>query len=421
MDKVSLLRKKYPSFVYKSYKYKLTKKGLEIFFNFEIKPSLKFNPKVIIRDVKKENIDKVKKSQFDNLIFHLGLIEIPSYWKLTCSPLINIECGFINTEQKKWWKDLVLKGLGQFFFENKIDFTVSNFLTMESTKESKSSFREIKSDIYLENNFLIPIGGGRDSIVTLEAFKKKKDNKIGVFLINPSKAALDVIKTARQDNKILIERKIDPLLLSLNRKGFLNGHTPFTALLSFYSVVSALLFGYKNVVFSNEKSSNEGNLKYKGLIINHQWSKSYEFEKKFKKYCKKFISSKINYFSFLRKFTEIEISKMFIRYPKYFFVFSSCNVSQKVGKRWCGNCPKCLFVYATLYPFLDNKILLKIFGRDIFENKNLLHFLEGLLGKGKPKPFECVGTIKENRLIFNLCLQKVKKIGKIPYLLTKIE
>jgi hypothetical protein len=92
-----------------------------------------------------------------------------------------------------------------------------------------------------------------------------------------------------------------------------------------------------------------------------------------------------------------------------------------VGERWCGNCPKCLFVYATLYPFLDNKILLKIFGRDIFENKNLLPFLEGLLGKGRPKPFECVGTIKESRLIFNLCFKKAKKIGKIPYLLTKIE
>ena len=205
--------------------------------------------------------------------------------------------------------------------------------------------------------------------------------------------------------------------MELNRQGYLNGHTPFTALLSFLSVFCAVLFGYKNIAFSNEKSANEGNIKYLVKIINHQYSKGSDFEKKFKYYRKKYLAGDINYFSFLRRYGELEISKMFINYPQYFSVFSSCNAAPKAGKRWCGNCPKCLFVYLTLYPFLEEKTLLKIFGKNFFENKNLFYTMRALLGQGRGKPFECVGTYKESRRAFKLSRDKAERAGKIPYLL----
>jgi len=43
-----------------------------------------------------------------------------------------------------------------------------------------------------------------------------------------------------------------------------------------------------------------------------------------------------------------------------------------------------------------------------------------LIGQGRHKPFECVGTYQESRIAFKLSLKKAKKLGKIPYLLTKI-
>jgi len=232
-----------------------------------------------------------------------------------------------------------------------------------------------------------------------------------------------IVRVAGIKDLIIVKREVDPALLKLNKKGYLNGHTPFTALLSFLSVLCAVLFDYKNIVFSNEKSADEGNVKYLGKMINHQWAKSSEFEKMFKKYCKKFLVKNINYFSYLRKYGELEISKMFIKYPKYFSVFSSCNAGMKIGAkpiRWCGNCAKCLFVYATFYPFLGKKELLKIFGRDIFENRKLLPVMKNLIGWGRVKPFECVGTRKESKLAFSLCLKRAKKTGKIPYLLMKL-
>ena len=435
MRKLDSLRKKYPQFIYQRYSYKISKGNLEISFLFTVGPKIKFRPQITIKNIDKKRLGKIK---INNFVFHLGLMEIPSYWKATCSPKIIIEAGYLNKEQINWWKDLIIKGMGQFFYENKIDWRSPKFLKIRSSGPDllRLSLNRLKS------RYLVPVGGGRDSIVTLERLKQQK-KELSSFLVSPTKAAKKVVKIAGIKKPIVVERKIDPTLLKLNKKGYLNGHTPFTAVLSFLSVFCAVLFDYKNIAFSNEKSADEGNVKYLGRMINHQWAKSSEFERKFRKYYKKYLAKNINYFNYVRKYTELEISKMFTKYPKYFSTFSSCNVAGKVGPpasefarrrsragdRWCGNCPKCLFVYATLYPFLEKKQLLKIFGRNIFENKKLLPIMRGLLEQGKPKPFECVGTKKESRLAFNLSLKKAlrhrptgeaQKLGKIPYLLTKI-
>ena len=426
------LIKKYPRFIYRKYSYQIEGGNLKISFFFEVNPDILFKPQIIIKNIPKSKID------LDNFIFHLGLMEIPSYWKATCSPEIIIKAGYLNKEQIKWWKDLIMKGMGQFFYENKIDWRVPNFLDMRCGHAMSKIRLDIACPILLRNRYLVPVGGGKDSIVTLEKLKKQKE-EVNCFLVNPTRAAKNIIRIAGIRKPIIVERKIDPALLKLNKKGYLNGHTPFTAVLSFLSVFCAVLFGYKNIAFSNEKSADEGNVRYLGKVINHQYSKSSAFEKKFKNYCQKYLVKNINYFSFLRKYTELEISKMFTKYPKYFPVFSSCNVAGKArgpafakgfgeANRWCGNCPKCLFVYATLYPYLDKKELLKIFGKDLFdastssaqEKKNLLLIMKGLIGQGRAKPFECIGTYKESKTAFTLSLQKAKKSGKLPYLLTKL-
>jgi len=415
--KVEFLREKYPKFVYQKYSYQISGKNLEIFFDFKIEPNLKFRSKIIIENIN-QNLPRWNLGKIDNLVFHLGLMEIPSYWKATCSPIIEVEAGKLNKEQIKWWEDLIIKGMGQFFYQNKINFRQPNFLKIRSL--GRFDLRKADTGPTCDR-YLVPFAGGRDSIVTLENLKKKGETAL--FLVNPNEQIKKVVKVTGIKKQIIVRRTIDKKLLELNKKGYLNGHTPFTAVLSFLSVLCAVLFDYKNIVFSNEKSADEGNLKYLGKMINHQWAKSSEFEKMFKKYCKKFLVKNINYFSYLRKYGELEISKMFIKYPKYFSVFSSCNAGMKIGAkpiRWCGNCPKCLFVYATLYPFLESEQLLKIFGRDIFQNRKLLPVMRNLIEQGRVKPFECVGTRKESKLAFSLCLKRAKKTGKIPYLLMKL-
>ncbi|TSC75686.1 MAG: hypothetical protein G01um101430_180 [Parcubacteria group bacterium Gr01-1014_30] len=414
-SKLKNFRKKYQKFIYNNYSYRILHSNLEVFFDFKVEPDIKFKPKIVIKNVSKSSLKRVGESAFENLVFHLGLVEIPSYWKATCSPIIEIRAGYVNREQISFWKDLLMKGMGQFFYENKIDFTAPDFLTI------KSEVRQLNSEklnetrpfrVSLKNKVLVPVGGGKDSVVTLEQLKKRGE-KIGLFLVNPKRAAQDIARMSGIKDPIIVRRKIDPALLELNKKGFLNGHTPFTALLSFYSCFAAVLFGYKNIAFANEKSADEGNLRYLGTKINHQWSKSSEFERKFRKYLKNYLVKNINYFSFLRKYTELEIAKMFTKYPQYFSVFSSCNRAEK----WCGSCPKCLFIYAVLYPYLGSKTLLKIFGKNVFNNKKLFSTMKSLIGQGSHKPFECVGTFAENKKAFELCLEKAKREGRFPYLL----
>lgn len=410
------LRKKHPQFVYRGFKINHKNNNLKIVFDFQIEPNINFRPEITVKNVDKLSLKKIGDRVLNNLVFHLGLMEIPSYWKATCSRKIIIEAGYLNKDQIKWWKDLMINGLGQFFYENKINWRSPNFFSIKCSDKTRGIL--VPFDQGLKNRYLVPVGGGKDSIVSLESLKKQK-REINCFLVNPTKAAKKVVKIAGIKKPIVVQRKIAPTLLEMNQKGYLNGHTPFTAILSFLSVFCAVLFDYKNIAFSNEKSADEGNVKYLGKMVNHQYSKTSGFERKFKNYCKKYLAKNVNYFSYLRPYTELEISKMFIKYPQYFSAFSSCNLTQKTGQRWCGNCPKCLFVYAILYPFLNQKQLLKIFGEDLFKKKELFPLMKILIGQRGFKPFECVGTKEESQMAFFLSLKKAKKAGEISYLLQK--
>ena len=271
------------------------------------------------------------------------------------------------------------------------------------------------------------MGGGKDSVVTLEALKNIKRD-INCFSLNPNPATEKIIRIAGCNDPVIVERKIDRELLELNEKGFLNGHTPFSAYLAFLSVLSAVLFNYMYVALSNEMSASEGNLEYLGEVINHQYSKSFRFEKRFREYSKKYLARTVEYFSFLRPLNEIQIAKYFSRCPKYFSAFLSCNEAFKTdsGKekptgKWCNKCAKCLFVYSCLYPFLSKERLNKIFGEDLFENKKLVPLMEELTGEKKFKPFECVGTREESLVAFYLSLEKAKTDEEIPVVLSYFE
>ncbi|MCD6094585.1 hypothetical protein J7J39_01625 [bacterium] len=424
------LRKKYPRFIYKKYFYTIVGKDLKIWFGFEIPPSFFFHPKIIIKNVKRERVQKLKKEILDNLVFHLGLIEMISYWKLTCSPEIEIKKGRLDRNQIRWWQNLIINGMGEFFYKNKINFKRANFLKINSRSQTKR-LKVYKKPLN-KNKILVPVGGGKDSIVGLEILKKSK-KEINCFSLNPTGASKKIIKIANFKKPIIVKRSIDKNLLELNRKGFLDGHTPFSGYLAFLSALLALIFDFKYVAFCNERSANEGNLKYLGKIINHQWSKSFDFEKKFRNYSKKYLIEDLEYFSFLRPLYEIQIAKCFSRYSQYFSAFLSCNEAYKTysgtkkpTEKWCCNCPKCLFVFSILYPFLEKFVLIKIFGQDLFKKRNLLPIMKQLIGQKDFKPFECVGTKKETLVAFYLSWKKLKlkkepKRVDLPFLLKYFE
>lgn len=425
MKKISHLQKKYPRFFYHQWQYHFDRKNLKISFVFEIEKEFVFHPEIIIAGIGKKEKMRIKNNSelFSNLVFHLGLIELLSYWKATCAPKIIIKAGFLNKQQIRWWQSFIFKGMGQFFFENKINFKKKGFLKIAVSNKNRAFKKE---KIKPKSRFLIAIGGGKDSLMSLEIIKKKTNNDYNCFSLNPNPVIERIFSIACCQDPIRVKRKIDPLLLELNQRGFLNGHTPFSAYLYFLGLLLGFIFDFKYIVFSNEKSADEGNLFYLNTEINHQYSKSFAFEKKFRKYNYSFITEEIEVFSLLRPLYEIQIAKIFAQLGKpYFNVFLSCNEALKTysGRKkptyqWCGQCPKCLFVFMVLDPFLSQEQMKTIFSQNLFEKKELLPLLLKLVEKKQTKPFECVGTKKEALISLYLSWKKIKtEKKKIPVLL----
>ena len=397
------LRKKYNEFIYNKYEVIEDNDNLNITYYFEIPGLEVFKPQIIIN----KNIIKNKLNDFsDYLIFHIGLVELISYYKCCCPKNIIIKAGYINLEQIKWFRKLYYYGLGEFLYLNNINITEEELMNITCTVEKNEYNIE-----YNGSGNLIPIGGGKDSCVTLELLKDMDNTP---FIINPKEVHLSCVKASGYENMVCIKRILDKKIIELNNQGYLNGHTPFSALVSFISYLSAYLTNKKYIVLSNEGSANESTVI--GTKINHQYSKTYEYENDFNNYTKKYFKIDIKYFSLLRPLSEFQIGLLFSSYTKYHNIFKSCNVGSKSEPWvWCCKCPKCLFVYIILSPKLYKDKLINIFGSDLYEDKELLNTLKELIGDAKTKPFECVGTIKEVRYALSLTINKMD--NELPYLL----
>jgi len=391
--------KKYLQFHF--HKYEFIVKNNCIFMQFFFQTNeLVFAPKMSLYLGK--YAQNMNKKEMEGLVFNIGLIELISYWKATCSPTIVIHNYTLNEKQQNWWKKLYYKGLSEFFYQNKIITSFENFVQFSFPKTAKPyselSFKKIKTS----PKVIVPIGGGKDSVVTLEELKAESrgnscsyPNPVIPFIINPRGATLDCARVAgfkTLDEIVILEREIDKNLLKCNEDGFLNGHTPFSAMLAFYTLLVSYGTDCREIVLSNEASANEATVL--GTDVNHQYSKSLEFETDFQQYVKESMGDCAFYYSYLRTFSELQIAEKFAQYPQYFSVFRSCNAGSKEN-RWCCNCPKCLFAYIILAPFIDKKTRLQIFGEDLLQKPEMEHFFNQLIGKEATKPFECVGTVEE--------------------------
>lgn len=404
------LRNTYKKFVYKDYEIIDADDKIIIKYYFEIPGLTKFEPSI---EMLKKNfiIENINTKFTENLVFNLGMVEAISYFKATCSPEFVIECGNLDEDQQKWFRKLFYLGLGEFRFINKIKVEEDEFVKFISNKESEK-IETISRDL---DGIIIPIGGGKDSNVTLDLLKDYKD-KSYVFRIGSREVPLKSAEIAgfKRDEIIEVKRTIDKNILDLNSKGFLNGHTPFSAMVAFLTYLIAFLLGKKYIALSNEDSANESNVV--GEKINHQYSKSLEFENDFRWYANKYLKADVEYFSMLRPISELQIAMLFSKLEKFHPIFNSCNVGSKSEPwKWCCNCPKCLFVYTILSPFLYKEKLVNIFGEDLFEREDLLKTFIELCGYGETKPFECVGTYDEIRYAITKTIEKID--GDLPTLL----
>lgn len=252
----------------------------------------------------------------------------------------------------------------------------------------------------LPKRTLVPIGGGKDSLVAVEAIKSIGGEATAVWVGNSALIAACAERTGLPT--LNIQRELAPALFELNRLGAWNGHIPVTAVNSAILVVAAILYGYDSIAFANERSASAATLEYDGQQVNHQWSKGYAFEQLLGNWLHTHVASDLDYCSLLRPYSELAITRAFAKRTPYFDVFSSCNrnfklLGPKPVDRWCGQCPKCHFVFLALAPFLPKPRLLSIFGRNLLDDEAQAGGFDALLEYQDHKPFECVGEGAEAR------------------------
>ena len=406
------LRENFPVFEYSGYDFSIEGHDIRMQFHFAI-GEYEFHPKMRL-SLGKYAISTLCEEDINGIIFQIGMIELISYWKCTCSPTLLIRSYKLDEAMQKWWKKLYFNGLGEFFYQNKIQTSEEEFLHFEFSEACPVASILTYPHISDSSRVIVPIGGGKDSVVTLEALRK--ECQVIPFIINPRGATLDCARIAgfpNEEDIVILQREIAPQLLELNKQGFLNGHTPFSAMLSFYSLLVSYGTNTRDVALSNESSANEPTIP--GTKINHQYSKTLEYEEDFRYYVKTFLNDSNHYYSYLRPYTELQIAEMFAQHPQYFPVFKSCNAGSKENK-WCCNCSKCLFAYIILSPFIDNDTMVSIFGEDLLDKPEMEQYFDELRGVAPNKPFECVGTIDE----VNKALEMIRESRRDKFLISKL-
>jgi UDP-N-acetyl-alpha-D-muramoyl-L-alanyl-L-glutamate epimerase len=328
---------------------------------------------------------------FTHLLDLTALVLGVSYFKLLAPFRIEAPELPLSGDETAFVLDVYENGLGEFYARNNL--RRFGRLTVDAGRRDNAT-----ASMPLPNRALVPIGGGKDSLVSVELLEAAGID-YSPFAVNPKGPILSSVdKLGRPP--VYVTRKLDPEMIRLGQvPGYYNGHVPSTAINSMIAALSALLYGYNRIVLSNERSASEGNVEFDGREANHQYSKSLAFEKRIAAVLADATGGALQYFSLLRPFSEAKIAKLFARETRFDHVFSSCNRNFRLaghdGPLWCGECPKCHFVFLIFAPVMEKSRLVGIFGHDLLDRPENEHSYRELTGLAGQKPWECVGEILE--------------------------
>lgn len=395
-------------FIFESYLFDAATKKLEL--RYAIDQTYHFTEQYVF-DFPFVNYDaKVLDRAIQNLFFMAGV----SYYKTTLPEEIVIKHGELDKASAAFFAKTWQKGLGEFFYLNQLNPQTP--ITFPYTTESRPQTQNMTNEGYL-----VGIGGGKDSLVSVELLRDQPN--VSTWSVGHARQLAPLIEVIDLPH-YSIERIWDPQLVTLNAQpGIMNGHVPISAVLACVGTVVAVLSGKRDVVVSNEASADEPTLTYQNVSINHQYSKSSEFERDYQKQLQADFGESLRYYSLLRPLSELRISEIFaqIGLGKYSGSFSSCNrafTHTQTEMSWCGNCPKCAFVFLALSPFVRREQLETIFGgSNLLLNTALESVYKELLGIEGDKPLDCVGEIKESRAAMRMAQKHYPELSKYTFTL----
>lgn len=399
-------------------KYQINPRRSTIYFTYHVEFTLgirkTFTDRLILPDVPPEAWEKVPKAVLEPTLQSLLLMLGINYWCVFPTRNIRIAGFALTREQAQFWDALYLNGLGEFFYDMQMDFRGLIAFPYDANLAAPAPARFARPA-----RALILNGAGKDSILSAEILKEA-GAAFDYFAFAPTPAherigALVGAKTVR------VLRRRDRTLDFFMSLGGTSSAYPSVSTFTFTAVLLAELLGYDKIVFSNEKSADFGNLTYLGLSVNHQWCKSSEAEKMVNDYIARYITPDIGASSPLRPYSELEIVRQFVHYPKYLHQVTSCNTYfwlpriQQIFLRknyWCKRCPKCVFLFACFAAYLPKEKVTRMFGGDLFTSKRLLPLFRRILGIEGFKPLDCVGEPEEMILAMHYAASRKEYAGE---------
>ena len=324
----------------------------------------------------------------------LHLIAGVSYYKAAVPKDIQVDYTTLDRDTAALLDEIYRHGLGEFAYRNGLD--LDGYIRFPHGDAVVADAPALG----LRRHALTAIGGGKDSLVSIEALRGVDVEQTVTWIGGSQLIRACAERTGLPT--LNIQRQLAPELFEYNREGALNGHIPVTAINSAIMVLAALLVDADQVVFSNERSASYGSLIPGAGEVNHQWSKGWAFERAFGEQVERAVAADLRYYSLLRPLSELAVARQFAKSHHYDEHFSSCNrnfhiLGEKPAQRWCGLCPKCHFVFLALAPFMSKARLVRIFGRNLLDEEGQAAGFDALLEYQDHKPFECVGEGRESR------------------------
>lgn len=329
-----------------------------------------------------------------------------SYYKAAAPTRFVIAIPGVTAAAADYLRALIREGLAEFAYRAGLPGPLEPELVVEvapAVAEGRAP----------EGRPLVPIGGGKDSVVSVESLVAAGLDPVQ-FAVNPNSVIRRVAEASGRE-LVAATRTIDRALLALNDDGALNGHVPVTAFNSFIALTQSALLGHGPVVMSNESSASDPTLTWNGDPVNHQWSKSLDAERALIRMLRDQAGLVDAYFSLLRPFSELRIARAFTRITGYDDAIVSCNRAFRLGATepsWCGECDKCRFVFLAFSPYLEPERLIGIVGTDLFADPSQISGFRDLIGLGEHKPFECVGEEAESTVAVGLAARSASWRGR---------
>lgn len=344
---------------------------------------------------------------FERALLHLHIAAGTSYYKAAAPPVVEVGDDPLTPDERSFHHLLYDEGLREFAVTNGLGVPrdvdiVSAHSTAEAaaTGPSPASGRP-PGPSTPGGGLVVPIGGGKDSLVLIEAVRSLRPR---LFAVNPHPLTVALAGQAGLE-LLTVRRTLSPDLAALNRGGALNGHVPITAIVSLIAVAGSFLYGYDSIAMAIERSASEETRWVGGVPVNHQYSKSLAFEHALVDLVSESIDPGLTYGSALRPYSELAIARAFSTIERYHSSFCSCNTAfrsrAEPDDRWCGHCPKCRFVALMLAPFLTRHAVGSIIGADLFGDPDQVPGFAALMSDDD-KPFECVGERRESAVALRL-------------------